>query len=254
MVKALLLDLDETLCDTSGANMKALQVMAGTFSLLFDGAKVCNGEGIDSEAFVERYLNGIYRNLDDRYASLLLPVTDEGAFRLALIELILKDMGLADVPEGAAQTLQNSFDEARSECLDFFPGIEQMLRDFRQKLSLVVITNGPEFSQVAKVEAVSLQKHVDHIIIGGQEPEEKPAASIFHKALQFAGCEPYEAIHIGDSLKADIAGANKVSIPSVWVSHGQVFDAGIGATPTYQVESPTELPDLLTELIRVANA
>ena len=253
MVKALFLDLDETLCDTTGANMKALQVMAGTFSLLFEGEGAGNGE-VQSEVFVERYLNGIYRNLDERYASLLLPVTDEGDFRLALIELILKDMGLTDIPEDAAQTLQDSFDDARKECLDFFPGIEQMLSDFRQQLALVVITNGPEFSQVAKVEAVSLQEHVDHIIIGGQEPEEKPAASIFHKALQLAGCEAHEAIHIGDSLKADIAGANKVLIPSVWVSHGQVFDTEIGATPTYQVDSPTELPELLTEIVQAANA
>ncbi|MEH6652034.1 MAG: hypothetical protein V7707_18585 [Motiliproteus sp.] len=50
----------------------------------------------------------------------------------------------------------------------------------------ILNTNGPEFSQIPKLEAVSLAEHVDHFIIGGQEPEQKPARSIFDKALTLA--------------------------------------------------------------------
>ena len=37
---------------------------------------------------------------------------------------------------------------------------------------------------------------MDGIIIGGEEPAEKPAKNIFAKALSMAGCEPHEAMHV----------------------------------------------------------
>jgi HAD superfamily hydrolase (TIGR01549 family) len=242
MLKALFLDLDETLCDTSGANIQALDKMAEKVEYLFKGE-------VDPQVFVGCYLKGIYRELDERYAERLLPVVDEGKFRLALIEMILIDCGVNQLPADAAKILQETFDQARSECFDFFPGIKDMLRNIRQHVTLVVITNGPEFSQIAKVEAVSLHEHVDHIIIGGQEPEEKPAASIFFKALKLAQCEAHEAIHIGDSLKADIAGANNSQIPSIWISHGNELDDSHGATPDHILASPLELTPFLESLL-----
>lgn len=241
MLKALFLDLDETLCDTTGANNQALVIMAGKVKDLF-------GEAVDEQAFTAMYLKGIYRELDERYAELLLPVDDEGAFRLALIELILLDLGVVDLADGVAKDLQQCFDTARSECFDFFPTIKELLLELRDRYTLVVITNGPEFSQLAKINAVNLADYVDHIIIGGQEKEQKPAVSIFSKALALAGCEPHEVIHVGDSLAADIAGANKSQIPSVWVSHNKGLDPELNIKPTYTIQTPQQLRELIEDL------
>ena len=102
----------------------------------------------------------------------------------------------------------------------------RLLAEARKLFTLVVITNGPEFSQVPKVERVNLAEHVDHIIIGGQEPEEKPAPSIFYKALKLANCEAHEAVHVGDSLATGISGAHNSGITSVWIQHQQPLDLG----------------------------
>jgi len=243
MLKAIFLDLDETLCDTTGANNQALQIMAAK-------AKSLLGARINDQAFAAMYLKGIYRDFDQRYSELLLPVNDEGAFRIALVKLILTDLGIVEVSDDLAQALQTTFDDARTACFDFFPTIKQLLLDLRSRFTLVVITNGPEFSQVTKVEAVNLTEFVDHIIIGGQEPEQKPAVSIFHKALRLAGCDASEAIHIGDSLMADIAGASNSRIASVWVSHGQDLDESLGIAPTHIIETPLQLPSLIEVLAK----
>ena len=241
MLKALFLDLDETLCDTTGANRKAVAIMADKVAELFPGQ-------IDPQDVAERYLKGIYRELDERYRSLLLPVTNEEAFRLALIELILRDLGLENFPPETAGILQSTFDNARTACFDFFPGIKDLLLELRHRFTLVVITNGPEFSQVVKVETVELHKYVDHIIIGGREPAQKPAVSIFEKALRLCGCDRHEVIHIGDSLSADIAGANNTGIDSVWISHSEDLDPSLGIEPTHIIENPFQLRDLLMQL------
>ena len=90
--------------------------------------------------------------------------------------------------------------------------------------------------------------HVDHIIIGGQEPEQKPARSIFDKALQLANCAAHEAIHVGDSLATDIAGAQNSGITSVWIQHQQPLDAELGINPEHKLLHPSEIPQLIRDL------
>lgn len=243
MLTTLLLDLDETLCDTTGANNKALALMAEQFSELFPQTS-----DEHAQAFAQSYIKGIYRELDQRYQALLLPVVNEEAFRLELIRLICADMGITTLPENTEAILQRCFDDARTRFFDFFPGIEAWLAELRQHFTLGVITNGPEFSQVVKVDRVNLRERVDFVIIGGQEPEQKPHKSIFDKALELAGCETHEVLHIGDSLAADIQGANNAGIDSVWISHSQELPNSSQAVPTHIIENPLQLPELIAQL------
>ncbi len=242
MLKALFLDMDETLCDTQKANTIAKELLE----------EVVNSQyGVDGAAFAQRYEDGIYRRWSDAQGERYMPIIkqqSEDAFRLQLIRDLLLDLGTQEVSEIAAQELQHGFDSDRLAAFDFFPGIEVFLAEARQLFTTVVITNGPEFSQIPKIEAVNLSAHVDHIIIGGQEPEEKPARSIFDKALKLAGCEAHEAIHVGDSLATDIAGAHDSCITSVWVQHQQPLDAELGIAPHHTVMHPSEIPALIRGL------
>ena len=244
MLKALLLDLDETLCDTQGANQRAMELMGEALAAQY-------GEQIDAQLVASRYVRGIYRDWSDSQRERYLPIIrgqGEAAFRLQLIRDLLAEQGVDGVSQEAARALQGKFDSDRLEAFHFYPGILEFLVEARKLFTLVVITNGPEFSQVPKVEAVNLAAYVDHIIIGGQEPEQKPARSIFDKALKLANCEAHEAIHVGDSLAADIAGAHNSGITSVWIQHQQPLDAELGIDPTHTVLHPNEIPALIREL------
>lgn len=244
MLKALFLDMDETLCDTQGANNIARAKLAEA---------VCNqiSPDVDGAAFASAYVDGIYRRWNTSQQERYLPVAEqqgERVFRELLIRDLLAAQGFNDVSDSAAQVLQDCFDNDRLQAFSFYPGIAEFLLEARKYFTLVVITNGPEYSQIPKVEAVKLQDYVDHIIIGGQEPEQKPAISIFQKALTLANCEAHEAIHVGDSLAADIAGAHNSGITSVWIQHQQPLDAELGLNPHHSVVHPTEIPELIRRL------
>ncbi len=244
MLKALFLDMDETLCDTTGANRKAQTLMGHEVQSLY-------GTNIDGEAFAQDYVTGIYREWTANQRQRYMPIIEqhsEAAFRIQLIQDLLADRGINNVHATDAQALQDKFDADRLDAFDFYPGVAEFLAQARKLFTLVVITNGPEFSQVPKVEAVNLADHVDHIIIGGQEPEQKPARSIFDKALKLANCEAHEAIHVGDSLKADVAGAHNSGITSVWIQHQQPLDAELGVNPHHTVMHPDEIPALIRDL------
>ena len=69
------------------------------------------------------------------------------------------------------------------------------------------------------------------------------------RACTIAGCEPSEAVMVGDSLASDIQGAiNAKLAASIWVNP-QGRDLGEGAPgPSAQVSSVVEVEDTLSRL------
>jgi N-acylneuraminate-9-phosphatase len=244
MLKALFLDLDETLCDTTSATEQARHLLGQALEEQFGTA--CHGLAV-----ARAYVSGMYRQWSDNQRERYLPLIEqqgEGAFRLQLLRDLLLEQGIVDVSDASIEDLQRKFDSDRVAAFHFYPGIAEFLAEARKLFTLVVITNGPEYSQIPKVEAVNLAAHVDYIIIGGQEPEQKPARSIFAKALKLANCEAHEAIHVGDSLANDIAGAHNSGITSVWIQHQQPLDAELGINPGHTLLHPSEIPALIRQL------
>lgn len=244
MLKALFLDMDETLCDTSAANEQAKSLMA-------QALQAQHGESFDGRGFAEAYITGIYHEWSAAQKKRYMPIIEqqnEEAFRVQLIRDLLAERGINNISDESAQALQDKFNDDRNVAFDFYPGIKEWLIEARKFFTLVVITNGPEYSQVPKVERVNMIAHVDYLIIGGQEPEEKPFPSIFKKALKLANCEAHEVIHVGDSLASDIAGANNSGITSVWIQHQQPLDAELGINPDHRIMHPSEIPALVREL------
>ncbi|MEK2174994.1 HAD-IA family hydrolase [Vibrio parahaemolyticus] len=239
MLKAIFFDMDETLCGTSQADKAAGQKFATWIQQTYPQVS-------DPQAFLQRYLQGVYKKLNAEFPQLVALLPDENAFRCGLIQTILAEDGI-HIDAEQAQQAQHYFDSARMGAFTFFPGVKEMLTDLRKHYKLVVITNGPIFSQHPKLKATQMDEWVDHIIVGGEEPEEKPAASIFQKALNLVDVKPEEALHIGDSLAADIAGANNMGILSVWVNATGASNP-TEITPNFEIRETVELKEILKTL------
>ncbi|MEA5235737.1 HAD-IA family hydrolase [Vibrio parahaemolyticus] len=239
MLKAIFFDMDETLCGTSQADKAAGQKFAAWIQQTYPQVS-------DPQAFLQRYLQGVYKKLNAEFPQLVALLPDENAFRCGLIQTILAENGI-HIDAEQAQQAQHYFDSARMGAFTFFPGVKEILTDLRKHYKLVVITNGPIFSQHPKLKATQMDEWVDHIIVGGEEPEEKPAASIFQKALNLVDVKPEEALHIGDSLAADIAGANNMGILSVWVNATGASNP-TEITPNFEIRETVELKEILKTL------
>ncbi|EHH1102799.1 HAD family hydrolase [Vibrio parahaemolyticus] len=239
MLKAIFFDMDETLCGTSQADKAAGQKFAAWIQQTYPQVS-------DPQAFLQRYLQGVYKKLNAEFPQLVALLPDENAFRCGLIQTILAENGI-HIDAEQAQQAQHYFDSTRMGAFTFFPGVKEMLTDLRKHYKLVVITNGPIFSQHPKLKATQMDEWVDHIIVGGEEPEEKPAASIFQKALNLVDIKPEEALHIGDSLAADIAGANNMGILSVWVNATGASNP-TEITPNFEIRETVELKEILKTL------
>jgi putative hydrolase of the HAD superfamily len=94
------------------------------------------------------------------------------------------------------------------------------LRDYRGRgLRLVVVSNW-DVSLHAVLGTVGLGPMLDGILTAAEAGVRKPAPAIFHQALSLAGVSPAQAIHVGDSVEEDVAGARAAGIDPVLVSRG----------------------------------
>lgn len=238
MLEAIFLDMDETLCPTSLANDKALYA--------FENKLAKNYPQIDVNLFSHRYLQGIYKKLNQELPHLTKFSTNEELFRCELITTLFQEQEIK-IDKNRAQALQDYFSQARMDAFDFFPQVKDSLVKLRNDFKLVVITNGPTYSQIPKVEKLNLKNYVDHILIGGQEPQEKPHPSIFKKALKLADCSAHQALHIGDSLDSDILGAQSMGIPNVWVASDNKDEQARASIikPNYILNNPSDLLDII---------
>ena len=60
--------------------------------------------------------------------------------------------------------------------------------------------------------------YFDQVVISADFGLRKPHPKIFQKALAFWGAQPDEAVMVGDTLNADILGAQKIKMPAVWIT------------------------------------
>lgn len=84
-------------------------------------------------------------------------------------------------------------------------------------LPMVVVTNGDSALQRRKVRALGLVDRVG-VVVSGDDGLPKPDPRIFARALDAAGCRPGDrALHVGDSLPSDVAGALGARLVAVWL-------------------------------------
>jgi HAD superfamily hydrolase (TIGR01549 family) len=91
--------------------------------------------------------------------------------------------------------------------------------------------------------------YFDQVIISAEFGLRKPHPKIFQKALSYWKARPEEAVMIGDTLDADILGAQKIKMPAVWITRRaekvEFRQQGAVIEPDASIVALDELPELL---------
>jgi HAD superfamily hydrolase (TIGR01549 family) len=220
----ILFDLDDTLCDYSGARVGRLR---GAFGDAFAAAGI---DAIDLDAVVAESI-AIHPHGSDHFADLLAR------------------HGVAD--EELAQAARRWYHQNRFLGLDLYPDARSVLDAVRLLpgvRGIGVITNGPADVQRAKLDLLDLWRAIDFAVISGELGIEKPDPRIFAEALRLGGRDAAEAVYIGDSPEFDIEGARSAAIPVVWMNRPAAPWPHDSPAPQHEIRELTELLDLLPTL------
>lgn len=91
-------------------------------------------------------------------------------------------------------------------------------------------------------ERLGLAPFIDCIVTSGQVGFEKPQPQIFLAALERAGVEPAEAVHVGDQYRVDVEGARNAGIRPVLLDRDGAFPE---ITDCARISTLSELPSLI---------
>ena len=138
--------------------------------------------------------------------------------------VFLDELGIPELPLPDAR-------EALVSSLAFraFPDAAPALRDLRGRgLRLVVVSNW-DCSLRQVLANAGLLELVDDAVSSAEAGAAKPDPAPFRAGLAAAGCDPDEAVHVGDSEDNDIAGARAAGVRAVLLRRHGARDGEIAS-------------------------
>jgi putative hydrolase of the HAD superfamily len=121
-----------------------------------------------------------------------------------------------------------------------FPDAGEALVELRARGHGLVVASNWDCSLPDWLGPTGLLEHVDGVVTSADAGAAKPDPAVFRRALALAGVDGGGAVHVGDSLDNDVAGARAVGIRAILVQRAGEPPDGVEA-----VRSLTELPDVL---------
>ena len=229
-MRALLLDLDDTLLDYSGGAERCWTEACETVARALDPAQL-------AEALAESrrwFWSDPVRHRRERVNML-------GAWT-QIAARALEQCGCAE-PE-LADAIARDFSARRRAMMALFPESLAVLTALRARgLPLGLVTNGDAREQRWKIERCGLAAYFGVIVIEGEVGAGKPDAFVYEKALTALGVAAGRDVWmVGDHLDFDVAGAQSVGLHGVWIDRpGTGLPAGCAVRPDRIVRALDEV-------------
>lgn len=118
--------------------------------------------------------------------------------------------------KGFGSKLNDTYLECMPRQSKLMPGAMDFLEYASAKYKIVLITNGFRKVQWQKIYTSKIDQYIDHMVVSEDVGVPKPSPKIFQYALSCANSKCSEAIMIGDSFEADVMGAIKMKIPTIY--------------------------------------
>ena len=145
-----------------------------------------------------------------------------------------------------AETINEYYKAQMRGSHHLLPGAGKFLRDLKLRgHSLYLITNGVEATQKSRLEGSGIFGFFDGVFISEAMGCRKPEREFFELVgRQIKHFDPADCYVIGDSLTADIKGANAAGLKSIWFNPtGKPLTAD--GVPTRQARSYSDILNIL---------
>lgn len=223
MIKAVLIDIDDTIFDFEKCSKNSFLKTLEKFNLKFKEedfsyfnkvndilwTKQKSGEINIKEVFIKRdYLMGKYFNLN----------IEKGLFNDLFVKFLYDEIEMVD-------------------------GIEDLLLYLSDKYKIFTASNGIFKMQENRLKKSNLDKYFDKIFVSDKIGYEKPDKKFFQKIMDLTKFSNDDLILIGDSIKSDIIGAKNSKIKSIYFNKEdkKISDKNF----TYQVKNLSEIKKIL---------
>ena len=194
-IRALLMDIDDTLFDFQTSSRNALSIAFRAFGLPFTPEMWERYRALDAELW-QRFERG--------------EITKEALY-VERFRVFFAEYGLEADPAAFNAAY---FRELGDQC-NFMPHCEQALRQLHAQYKIFIVTNGNTEIQTRRIAASGMAQYFDYVFISEQLGTKKPEKDFYDKVFQVIGPARREhAIMVGDSLSSDMQGGRNAGIPT----------------------------------------
>jgi putative hydrolase of the HAD superfamily len=125
-----------------------------------------------------------------------------------------------------------------------------VLRHLRARYRLGILTNGDPAVQRRKVAALGLSSLVDAVVYACElgRGEGKPAPDGFLDVMDRLRSTPETTVFVGDDARADIAGAGRLGLRTVFVERW-AGEPPLGGVPTASVATVSDVPRVVHQWV-----
>jgi len=126
-----------------------------------------------------------------------------------------------------------------------------LLEDLAQRVRIGLCSNFTHSETALEIlEEAGFDAHLDAVVVSDAVGWRKPRGEIFEHVLRELDVAPDEVLHVGDSLRADIGGANALGIRNAWITRRiadpeEALREHEGPAPDHAIEDLAELHALL---------
>lgn len=148
-----------------------------------------------------------------------------------------------------AETINEDYKENMRHAYFLLPGAKEFLQALKARgHRLFMITNGLETTQKMRLKGSGIYDYFERIFISEAMGLRKPERAFFEQAARLIPAfNASECLIIGDSLSADIKGANNANLPSIWFN-AEYKPLKDGIYPTYTAHSYAKILTILDAL------
>jgi putative hydrolase of the HAD superfamily len=184
------------------------------------------------ESFTEHGVTLDLNDLKREYLRLHEEESEYAARTLEEIEIresfvkLFDRLGVKPRQQPEMEELVKRFFALEAESWILFPGIPEMLQQVRDlDLRMGVLSNARNDWAVREImERLDLTRYFDAILTSAALGVRKPRPEPFQEMLKLLGIEASEAVMVGNSMEADVAGAVPLGIKTIRVIFGDNVD------------------------------
>lgn len=235
-IKAVLLDLDDTLTNTKA---------------LYEGAlpechKVLNNH-TDMEISYEEFLE-LYDRAK-KHTNIITSHDSSKHNRVLYFQKLVEDLKMTTDYQLIHKLYHTYYDYVYTN-MKPFPEALQFLEWIKESgRKIVIVSNGDVSVRLEKTNAMGINHLIDHMVTSQEVGEAKPAPQIYLTALHKAKVQPHEVIMVGNRANSDIYGANRLGILTVRTEQAHRK----GDTPEDQEHHPRYTVDNLLKVKDIIN-
>lgn len=237
MIRTVLIDLDDTLWDTRGNSKLSLEQLYKEYGWQ------------QFEANYDHFFDVYITYNDDLWSRYRLGQLSKKELIVLRFSLPLSQFGIHYDTETILE-ISDKFMRYNQQQTGVVPGCRSLLQQIKQmRCKVVLITNGFAEAQEYKVQKSGIAPYLDFRVVSETIGIHKPHPEFFAYALSATHSRKEESIVIGDSLEADILGAQNFHLKSIWFNpYGKPFPAVYQKEKTYEVHHLMDIPPLLKKL------